>query len=275
MENYLVTIQRKINNSPVYAMVDLSIQPKPSRLNTECLPIPKNKSEKILVRFKRFIQNCIYLRAANFKKVMTNEINTRYSNLAQTDCCLSCGGAISYVSAKKGDVCLDLGSGRGSDVLRLAELVGMEGFVFGVDIADGMLETARSKAQKLGIRNVQFLKSELEKIELKGDSVDWIISNCTINHATDKQSVWNEIHRLLKSGGSAIVSDIYSLDAIPEEYKNDPVAVAECWAGAVTKEEYLDHIQRAGFRDFLILEESKPYQKGAAIVTSITIKCTK
>ena len=68
---------------------------------------------------------------------------------------------------------------------------------------------------------------------------DLVISNCTINHSSDKQAVWNEIFRILKQGGRFVISDIYSVNQIPDEYKNDPVAIAECWAGSVTRNEYL------------------------------------
>jgi len=56
------------------------------------------------------------------------EINKRYSDLAESTCCLSCGGALNYSEAGKNEVCVDLGSGRGTDVLRLAENVGKERF---------------------------------------------------------------------------------------------------------------------------------------------------
>jgi len=49
------------------------------------------------------------------------EINKRYSELAESACCLSCGDTINYSEAKTGEVCVDLGSGRGTDVLRLTE----------------------------------------------------------------------------------------------------------------------------------------------------------
>ena len=90
------------------------------------------------------------------------EINNRYSELAESTCCLSCGGAINYAGAKTGEVCVDLGSGRGTDVLRMAESVGETGFVYGIDISDGMLEKARRTAEKFGISNVRFVKCELE-----------------------------------------------------------------------------------------------------------------
>ena len=199
------------------------------------------------------------------------EINIRYSELAESECCLSCGGAINYAEPKPGEVCVNLGSGRGTDVLRMAETVGNSGFVYGIDISDGMLDKARRNAEKFGATNVSFVYSELEKLELPDKIADLVISNCTLNHAADKQAVWNEIHRILKKGGRFVISDIYATNAIPEEYRNDPVAVAECWAGAVTRNEYMLHLENAGFTSFEIIEESKPYLKGKSEVASFTI----
>ncbi|QQS51329.1 MAG: methyltransferase domain-containing protein [Bacteroidota bacterium] len=200
------------------------------------------------------------------------EINARYSTLATENCCLSCGGALDYSKPQTGETCLDLGSGRGNDVLRMAEEVGKEGFVYGLDISDGMLQKAESTAVKLGIENVKFIKSELEHIPLEDNSIDLVISNCTINHATDKQKVWNEIFRVLNTNGRFVVSDIYSLQPVPEQYRTDPEAIAECWAGSVTRLEYLDQLAKAGFKKIEILEESAPYKKGAISVCSFTIK---
>jgi ubiquinone/menaquinone biosynthesis C-methylase UbiE len=199
------------------------------------------------------------------------EINKRYSELAETSCCLSCGGAINYSESRPGEVCVDLGSGRGTDVLRLAENVGKEGFVYGIDISDGMIQKATSTANRLGIKNARFLQSSLEKLNLEDNIADLVISNCTINHASDKQLVWNEIFRILKKGGRFVISDIYSLSPVPEEYRNDPVAVSECWAGSVTREEYLEQLAVAGFSSIKIIEESTPYEKGKVMVSSWTI----
>ena len=199
------------------------------------------------------------------------EINSRYSQLAETECCLSCGGAINYAEPKSGEVCVDLGSGRGTDVLRMAESVGETGFVYGIDISDGMLEKARKTAEKFGATNVSFIRCELEKLELPDKTADLVISNCTLNHAADKQAVWNEIFRILKKGGRFVISDIYATAEIAEEYRNDPTAVAECWAGSVTRVEYMLQLKKAGFASVEILEESAPYAKGNAEVCSFTI----
>lgn len=203
------------------------------------------------------------------------EINKRYSDLAESNCCLSCGGAINYSEAAKGEVCVDLGSGRGSDVLRLAGTVGPEGFVYGIDISDGMIIKAISTAERLGVKNVGFIQSSLEKLDLGDRIADLVISNCTINHANNKQAVWNEIFRILKTGGRFVVSDIYSIEPIPDEYKNDPVAISECWAGSVTRDEYLEQVTLAGFKSIRIIEESLPYVKGKTNVSSWTITAEK
>ena len=199
------------------------------------------------------------------------EINKRYSELAESGCCLSCGGAVNYAEAQTCDVCVDLGSGRGTDVFRLAEAVGKNGYVYGIDISDGMIQKSKETAKRLGITNVEFIRANLEKIPVASEMADLLISNCTINHSSDKASVWNEIFRILKDGGRFVISDIYSMDPVPEEFRNDPVAVAECWAGSVTRNEYLKHIQDAGFSAFTVIEESKPYEKGKIRITNWTI----
>ncbi len=199
------------------------------------------------------------------------EINIRYSELAESACCLSCGGAINYAKALPGEICVDLGSGRGTDVLRIAGIVGETGFVYGIDVSEGMLEKSRQNAEKFNVSNVKFIKSGLEKIDLPENHADLVISNCTINHAADKQSVWNEINRILKKGGRFVVSDIYSITSVPDEYRNDPVAIAECWAGSVTRQEYLNHLKQSGFTTIDIIEESAPYEKGKIKVASWTI----
>ena len=205
----------------------------------------------------------------------TIEIAGRYSALANDSCCLSCGGAVDKSEAKLNEVCIDLGSGRGTDVLRLAEEVGEDGFVYGIDVTEEMIRKATATASKMGVENVRFILADLEQIPLDNEIAHLVISNCTLNHVGNKTKVWAEIYRLLKNGGRFVISDIYSNEPVPEEYANDPIAVAECWAGSITKSEYIDIIKTSGFKDFQILEESQPYPKGKIEVSSFTITAIK
>ncbi|TVQ12292.1 MAG: methyltransferase domain-containing protein [Bacteroidetes bacterium] len=202
----------------------------------------------------------------------TQAISRRYDELSGQECCLSCGGAINYADIQPGFQCADLGSGKGFDVLKMATIAGPEGFAWGVDVSDAMMDTARENAQKLKLANVAFIKSELENIQLDTETLDLVLSNCTLNHSLDQGAVWKEIFRILKYGGCFVVSDIFSLEKVSDKFRNDPEAVAQCWAGAVTKEEYFNNLKTAGFDAVEIIEESKPYQKGEIHVCSFTIK---
>ena len=206
---------------------------------------------------------------------LQSAVTERYGELAQSSCCLSCGGAVDFAAPQPGEVGLDRGSGRGQDVLRMAEAVGPEGFAFGIDATAGMIDRARRNAEKLGITNVQFKQCDLADLDMPDDFVDVVISNCTINHASDKAAVWREIFRVLKPGGRFVVSDIYSLEEVPDAYKNDPTAVAECWAGSDTRPQYFAAVEAAGFTNLTALEESAPYDKGQIKVASLTLAGTK
>lgn len=216
----------------------------------------------------------MYIFAQNFY-MNTQEIEKRYDLLAEESCCLSCGGAGNHSKPQAGEICADLGCGRGNDVIRLATDVGKTGFVYGFDVSEGMLEKAKKTASKLNVSNVQFVRTDLAHLPLKDNSLDLIISNCTINHTADKPAVWKEIFRVLRQGGRFVVSDIYSSETVPDEYRNDPVAVSECWAGADTKDTYINTLKSAGFKNINILEESKPYAKGKITVSSFTISGKK
>jgi arsenite methyltransferase len=208
-------------------------------------------------------------------KEFIQAISKRYDDLAGQQCCLSCGGAINYADIAKGFVCADLGSGKGFDVLKMATMATEEGFAYGIDVSGQMMDTARENARKLNLNNTRFIKCELENIMLDDNSLDLVLSNCTLNHSLNQGKVWQEIYRILKPGGTFVISDIYSLETVADQYRNDPQAVAQCWAGAVTREEYFNNIGNAGFEGVEIIEESAPYVKGEINVSSMTIKGMK
>lgn len=198
-------------------------------------------------------------------------IEARYTELVQTRGSLSCGTAVQRCAAEEGQVCVDLGCGRGKDVLALAARVGPAGHVYGVDLTAAMLEVAREAAAKQGVGHVSFVQAPLEALALHDGLADWVLSNCALNHARDKAVAWREIARVLKPGGRFVVSDIFAVEPIAPEYRDDPVAVAECWAGAETKEQYLAHVAEAGLAEVTVAEESAPYVRGAARIARFTI----
>jgi arsenite methyltransferase len=169
---------------------------------------------------------------------------------------LGCGNPVALATLKEGDTVLDLGSGGGIDVFLAAKRVGHNGKVIGIDMTDEMINRAKSTAKKYGYKNVEFRLGEIENLPVEDNSVDVIISNCVINLSTDKEKVFRDAFRALKPGGKIMISDLVTEEEIPDKIKKSFEAWAECVAGALEKNEYLDIIRKAGFEKVTILSES-------------------
>jgi ubiquinone/menaquinone biosynthesis C-methylase UbiE len=63
---------------------------------------------------------------------------------------------------------LDIGSGVGDVAFLVADLVGQDGKVVGVDMDGGALEKARKRAQQLKLQNVEFIQGDIRNIVLSG-----------------------------------------------------------------------------------------------------------
>ena len=169
---------------------------------------------------------------------------------------LGCGNPVALSVIKEGDVVLDLGSGAGMDCFLASTIVGEKGHVIGVDMTPEMVERAKANAQNNGYRNVEFRLGEIENLPVESSSVDAIISNCVINLSTDKPKVFREAYRVLKPGGTLMISDIALLEDLPEYLSSSIEAYLRCIAGAIRKEEYLDALREAGFEEITVAGES-------------------
>lgn len=153
---------------------------------------------------------------------------------------------------------LDLGCGSGRDVYALAQLVGPEGEVVGVDMTPEQLSVARTHmdwhAKKFGYRtsNVRFLDGYIENLGglgLEPGSFDVIVSNCVVNLSPDKLAVLRGAFDLLKPGGEMYFADVYSDRRLPETVKTDPVLLGECLGGALYWNDFHNLAKQAGFLD--------------------------
>lgn len=157
----------------------------------------------------------------------------------------------------------DLGHGGGIDCFIAAKSVGETGRVYGIDMTDEMLKRANESkpkvAKNLGYDNVEFKKGFMENIPLPDNTADVVTSNCVINLSPDKKQVFSEIFRILKNHGRAVISDTLSDEDLPDNMKANPRLWGECISGALTEEEYLAYLERAGFYGLSIL--SKAYWK--------------
>jgi len=169
---------------------------------------------------------------------------------------LGCGNPTALVSLKEGERVLDLGSGGGFDCFLAAKKVGKTGRVIGIDMTPEMLDKARANARKGKCTNVEFRLAEIENLPVADNSVDVVISNCVINLSPDKKRVFEEAYRALAPNGRLLVSDIVLLEELPEVVRKNSEAYGACIAGAEIKSRYLGLIERAGFRDVKVVEET-------------------
>ncbi len=160
---------------------------------------------------------------------------------------LGCGNPAALAELKPGETVLDLGSGGGIDVLLSARRVGPEGKAYGLDMTDEMLALARDNQRKAGLKNVEFLKGEIENIPLPDNTVDVIISNCVINLSGDKDRVLREAFRVLKPAGRLAVSDVVARGEVPAEVRRHVELWSGCIAGALEESDYRAKLQAAGF----------------------------
>lgn len=168
---------------------------------------------------------------------------------------LGCGNPVALASLREGEIVLDLGSGAGFDCFLAAKKVGKNGRVIGIDMTPEMVEKAQGNAEKGDYRNVEFRLGEIEHLPVDADSIDAVISNCVINLSPDKKGVFKETFRVLKPRGRLMVSDIVLTRELPGPVKDSIEAYIGCLAGAVMKNDYLDAIKAAGFREVKVLAE--------------------
>jgi arsenite methyltransferase len=149
------------------------------------------------------------------------------------------------------------------------------------------LEKLDRELQKAPVKSVNsYLAAEEIAEELRtkhplvqNDSVDVVVSNCVLNlvESKSKRQLFQEIFRVLKKSGRAVISDIVADKELPEELQNDPALWSGCISGAFTEQGFLKAFAEAGFCGIQILKrDEKPWQTVRGIeFRSVTVEAFK
>ncbi|MCL5256701.1 MAG: arsenite methyltransferase [Chloroflexi bacterium] len=164
-----------------------------------------------------------------------------------------CGNPLAMAVLEPGQTVLDIGSGAGIDVIMAARRVGPSGKVIGLDMTMEMIMRGKDNARRAGLENVEFRLGDAEDMPVEDSSIDWIISNCVINLAPDKDKVFAEVARVLKPGGQVMISDIVTGE-LPVEVRSSLEAWAGCLGGAIEEDLYLQKMRDAGLVDVEVVD---------------------
>ena len=131
-----------------------------------------------------------------------------------------------------------------------------------------------------------YLQAESEAANLRqsnpmiaDDSVDVVVSNCVLNlvGSAEKPQLFQELHRVLKPGGRAVISDIVAGDDVPKALQDDPELWSGCISGALREDRFLRAFGDAGFDPVRILkrEEQVWQEVGGIEFRSMTVEAVK
>ena len=145
-------------------------------------------------------------------------------------------------------------------------------------------ETELGSISDTGIQNILERRRleqrlEVEKPMIESDSVDCVVSNCVLNlvRPKDRQQLFQEIYRVLKTGGRAAISDIVADEDVPMHMQDNSDLWSGCISGAWREDEFMAEFEQAGFSGLEIVKrESEPWQTVEGIeFRSVTVVAYK
>lgn len=95
------------------------------------------------------------------------------------------------------------------------------------------------------------------------ESIDVVVSNCVLNlvDSAEKQLLFREIYRVIRTGGRAVISDIVASQSVPQHLQADSELWSGCISGALTESGFLAGFQQAGFGSVeLAARQTEPWR---------------
>jgi ubiquinone/menaquinone biosynthesis C-methylase UbiE len=113
---------------------------------------------------------------------------------------------VTNLNLQAGAKVLDVGCGTGASALPAAEIVGPKGVVVGVDLSARMVDRARAKATKRGLRNVEFRLADMTSLDYPDGHFDAVVSVFSIFFVPDMEGLVRELWRMVRPGGKLAVT---------------------------------------------------------------------
>lgn len=114
-------------------------------------------------------------------------------------------------------------------------------------------------AADLGAMEAEQTRLRSSQPLVRTESVDVVVSDCVLNlvRPEDKAAMFREIHRVLRRGGRAVISDIVSDVDVPPHLQADPELWTGCISGAMREDLFLQAFIDAGMYGAQILKRDE------------------
>src|SRR3954464_130635 len=109
--------------------------------------------------------------------------------------------AIQRMGIRPGDRVLEVGVGTGIN----AALYPADCAVTGIDLSSSMLEKARERVARRGVRNVRLLQMDAASLKFADDSFDIVYAPYVISVVPDPVAVTREMRRVCRPGGRIVI----------------------------------------------------------------------
>ncbi len=163
----------------------------------------------------------------------------------------------------KTSVVLDIACGNGEAVSLLAREFGCRGF--GLDLSKQKIAAALRRTDRQKDGNSFFLVSDAEELPFVDGAFDVVLSECSFSVLPDKNRAASEIARVLKPGGTLLMTDIVAKIqdnlTVPGLSENAGSFTLPCIAGAVPLAEYMEMFGKCGLGEAFVEDHSKELKK--------------
>jgi len=109
---------------------------------------------------------------------------------------------------KSGDKVLDVCCGTGELALKMKEMVGSEGEVWGLDFSEKMLEVAKEKVSILNYKNINFVQGDALKLPFPDNLVTAATNGFALRNVIDIPKAISEMTRVVKPGGRVVCLEV-------------------------------------------------------------------
>lgn len=109
--------------------------------------------------------------------------------------------AMKRMSVEKGKKALDVCCGTADWTIAMAQAVGPEGEVIGLDFSKNMLKVGEEKVKSLNLQQVKLIHGNAMELPFPDETFDYVTIGFGLRNVPDYLQVLKEMHRVLKPGG--------------------------------------------------------------------------